>query len=70
MNRKLVKMLTFLKSKADKTLPSSIVLGNNACDLDSVVSSIMYAYFLDVTGNSPFLSYMYNCKGRTFLSLS
>ena len=43
-------MLSFLQSRAVAALPASIVLGNNACDLDSVVSSIMYAYFLDATG--------------------
>ena len=44
-------MLAFLKSKAEAArIPTSVVLGNSACDLDSVVSSILYAYFLDVTG--------------------
>ena len=43
-------MLAFLKAKAAQSLPGSIVIGNNACDLDSVASSIMYAYILDSTG--------------------
>lgn len=45
-------MLAFLKAKERQSLPASVVLGNNACDLDSVVSSVMYAYILDKTGEN------------------
>ena len=64
------KFLTFLKSSKQKITPNSnkilnLVIGNEACDLDTAVCTITYAYYLSKVRNIEALP-VFNLESKNF----
>lgn len=49
----MIKFLSITSQKEGLTNKVHIVLGNEACDLDSAAAAITYAYYLDSVSTSP-----------------